>query len=120
MRFLRVRTGNERIEPFNLVGQTVGHQKIKRTVCDRGLRAKSFAAQTVKDRICALGFVLVQEYFQNLATHRRQPQPFVRTMRLGSGQTLFDTSCVIMSRKADQSVLVIGSHGRATCHVITF
>ena len=113
-----VNAGNEGIQPLDLVGQAICNKKIQRAICDRRLRAKSVFAQPVQDRIRAKRAVILQQYLEHLAPHRRKAKTVSRTTGFGSGKCLAHTCAVIMLRKPQRAAYGVYL-ALLNCHVIT-
>lgn len=106
--------GGKRIQPLDAMRQTLLHQKIQRAIRNRGLVAKAFGRQPVKDVVSAQCAVVLQQDFKHPPPDRCQPRAASVADRLGPRQSVACTMGVIMHRKGQ-----IGRRtARAVCRIM--
>ena len=113
-----IRAGDESVEPFDPVRESVTHEKIQCAIDDRGLRAKVFLAQDVEDVIRAHRPMLVQQNLQHPASRRGKAQACICTEPLDPAQPVADAFGVIVTLEPEQF------HGhtsdwRLICYIVT-
>ena len=96
-----MRTGDERVEAFDLVGEAVGDEEFERPVGDRRLRAEPGLAQPVEHLVGPERPVFLQQDFQRLAPDGREAQPVLGAMRLRRGEGRVDAARMVMGLEPD-------------------
>ena len=103
MRIARMAAGDEGVELFNPVHESVFRQERQRAIDHGRLRPETFGPQDVEDLVRAHAAMLLQQDFEHPAPHRRQLQSVAYAVILGRGDGFADAGAVIVVRKPDRS-----------------
>ncbi len=110
--------GNERVQSFDFVNESMLNQKIQRTIRDRWLRSETRLAQPFKDRIGAKRLVVFQQHLQHLASNGCKAKVLFLATRICRRDSVGNAGGMVMlfEPDADGFLAVL----QVTCHVITY
>ena len=94
--------GNERVQPFDPMGEPMFRQEIQRPIRNRWLRAEPFVSERVENFIGSKRAVLFQQDLQHPPTHGRQLQPGLLAIGIGRGNPVRDARIMVVPVKSNR------------------